>query len=84
MKIRRLKTASDVINAFGGPQPTAQLTCTPQKPRDSRHVCNWRKANKFPADTFLVCQTELRRLGFEAPPSIWGMAVPARAMRAAS
>lgn len=66
-----LTTASEVIDRLGGTAATARLTS-----RRDQHVTNWRRSGRLPPDTFLIMQSELRRLGAEAPPSLWGIKEP--------
>ena len=56
----------DVIAALGGPARVAQLCET-----TSRAVYNWKR--KFPANTYVALQTELRKDKLEAPDSLWTM-----------
>lgn len=67
-----LATAAEVIEALGGPAATARLTG-----RKAQHVWNWKNSDRLPAETFLVISSELEALGKSAPPSLWGIAVPA-------
>jgi hypothetical protein len=40
------------------------------KARTAPGTWAWRR--KFPADTYLAFAAELKRLGYTAPPSLWG------------
>lgn len=74
MEPRELQTAGQVIDALGGTAATARLTN-----RAAQHVSNWRKANRLPADTFLILREELTKRGKNAPPSVWGIREPEQA-----
>ncbi len=63
-----LTTAEDVIRELGGPTQTARLT-----QRKSQHVWNWKKANRLPADTYLIVNEELRSKDKSAPPELFGI-----------
>ncbi len=63
-----LSTASEIIDALDGPTATGRLVG-----RSAQSAVNWRAANRLPADTYLILQTELRERGFEAPASLWNM-----------
>lgn len=69
MAKQQLSTAKAVIDAIGGTQAACSLTG-----RKPTAVSNWRCWDKFPANTFWKFQTELSRLGFSAPASLWGQA----------
>ena len=56
----------DVIDALGGVPAVAKLLKTSR-----RSVYNWRK--KFPANTYVVLQTELRKHQLNVPDSLWTM-----------
>lgn len=66
---RKLSTASEVIDALGGTSATARLT-----KRKLQSVSNWRAEGRLPANTFLQIGAELKQRGFDAPPSVWGIA----------
>jgi hypothetical protein len=63
-----LDTAGKVIDQLGGTAEVSRLTR-----RSMQNVSNWRLANKIPAKWFLVMRKELRRLGYVAPPELWGI-----------
>jgi hypothetical protein len=67
-----LETAEDVIEALGGVPATARLTGR----KDGRVVSNWKVRKRLPADTFLIVSDELKRLGKNASPSVWGITAP--------
>lgn len=73
--MKQLLTTDDVIGALGGPTATGRLVS-----RSAQAVNHWRVKNlgKFPAWTFMVLQAELKRKGFSAPLTLWGMEVPQR------
>lgn len=66
--LSHLETANDVIDALGGTAATARLTG-----RKDQHVSNWRAAGRLPADTFLILQDELRKIGKSANSMVWGI-----------
>lgn len=71
---KNLGTSSEVIDALGGTSATARLTG-----RKPQHVTNWRASGRLPADTFLIVKKELKAIGHDAPPSLWGIKEPKRA-----
>lgn len=77
MKIRRLDTADDVIDALGGNKPFSRLISTRTKKRQDQHASNYRAGNYLPADTFLVVTHALKERGCTASPRLWGMKLPA-------
>jgi len=72
MKIRRLQTVPDVIDALG-PDRVRALTG-----KRSNNLTNWKASGFFPPETFLVLTDALRSLGCAAPPSLWRMIRPAK------
>jgi len=58
----------DVIDALNGNAAVAELTDS-----SMNSVYNWRAANKFPADTYLLIQSELKARGRVAPDKLWPM-----------
>lgn len=75
----KLTTTRDVMEKLGDTAAVARMTG-----RKLSAASNWKNFDAFPPDTFLVMQTELRRLGIEAPASLWGMVEPAAEQRVAS
>jgi hypothetical protein len=67
---KRLSTTVDVIAALGGIQAVADLTA-----RKYTAAHNWKKAGRFPANTYVALTRELGRLGLTAPDSLWDQAV---------
>ncbi|RCL01032.1 MAG: hypothetical protein JSC189_000930 [Candidatus Tokpelaia sp. JSC189] len=67
-----LQNVANVIDAIGGNSKVAKLTGR----KDLRSAWNWRKANRFPADTFLILKIELGKNGFSAPEALWGFKLP--------
>jgi hypothetical protein len=63
-----LSDTSTIIDKLGGNIPVSQLTGI-----EPKAVSMWRKANKFPAKTFLALNEALLAAGFKAPASLWGM-----------
>jgi hypothetical protein len=76
MKIRDLSTADDVIGAIG------RLRLQQLTGKRTNNVTNWSAAGRFPPETYVVMQQELRRINCRAPDSLWRMIVPKK-MRAA-
>lgn len=72
MQARELTSAGDVIEALGGPTAVARLTDR----QASQVVSNWKTANSFPPNTFLVLTTALRERGLRAPAALWRMVEP--------
>ena len=66
MKI--LKTTADVIARLGGVQAVADMT-------GRGYTCahNWKQFGVFPASTFLLLTTALRRRGYVARKALWRM-----------
>lgn len=64
-----LSTTVDVIEALGGTSVVAELTG-----RTYPAAFNWRRFDKFPANTFVVMNRALAAKGKSAPASLWGMA----------
>jgi hypothetical protein len=77
--MRTLETTKDVIGALGGVPQVRELT---QAKSDSV-VWNWSVSDRFPAKTYFVMSAALRQRGVEAPPTLWGMTVPAASEAAA-
>jgi hypothetical protein len=63
-----LNTAEAVVDILGGTRAVAKLTG-----RSDPAVSNWRKANSFPANTYLTLKSALEEKGATAPYSLWGM-----------
>lgn len=68
MSKQELDTASDVVDVLGGSTKAAAMVG-----RRVQHATNWRAAGRFPPNTFLIFQRELKRRGYYAPPSLWGI-----------
>ena len=69
-----LTTVAEVIEQLGGPTAVGRIAG-----RSAQSVVNWRAAEKFPADTFLILDAALKQRDLSAPPSLWGMLEPERA-----
>jgi hypothetical protein len=65
--MRELRSTIEVMDALGN-QRVAELTG-----RTYNAAHNWRAIGKFPANTYLALNDELRRHDLQAPPSLWGM-----------
>lgn len=69
MTTDELQTASEVVDALGGPAATGRLTGrTPQA------ACNWKATGKLPAELYLLINKALEREGKRAPAALFGMA----------
>lgn len=68
-----LITANEVMAALGGTKAVANLTG-----RKYSAAQNWRDS-QFPANTYFVMSGALAAQGKTAPPSLWGMKIPAEA-----
>ena len=60
-------TPTDVVEALGGVKRVARMMHT-----TDRAVYNWQNT-KFPANTYVAMQTQLRKLELEVPDSLWAM-----------
>jgi len=74
MKIRRLRTTSEVIDVLGGTVKAAGIM-----KRKPQHITNYRSTGRFPPDTYLIVIAELGKRNCTASPSLWGIAEPRRA-----
>lgn len=74
MSCETLETAAQVMEALGGNQGVAELTGA--KPSA---ISMWRKAESFPANTYITMTKALRAVGKSAPDSLWRMKLPAEA-----
>jgi hypothetical protein len=70
--VMNITTVDDVIDALGGTAAIAEMTSALPTA-----VYNWRAAGKFPTDTYLLIQDELRARGRVAPDHLWPMRRPA-------
>lgn len=68
---RKLRTIGEVIEALGGNVAVRRRTG-----RSPQAVTNWRARGRFPRETYLLINGDLRRLRCSAPASLWGMAEP--------
>lgn len=66
--MENIKTASDVIDAFGGNATASRVLGV-----GYNSICNWKAYGRFPADTYLLMQGELKTRGFVAPDNLWRM-----------
>jgi len=71
-----LGTATEIIDLLGGNPAVARLTSSTAKA-----VSNWRRFDRFPADTYLVIKAELMRNGHSAPDHLWSMREPPAARK---
>ena len=65
---QKISTTREVIDALGGNGAVANITGSTAKA-----VWNWRKANIFPAHTYLLITNALKRRGLIAPSGLWRM-----------
>ena len=63
-----LRTTNEVIGALGGYRAVINLTGT-----SPQVVTNWKNQDTFPARFFVLMDAELRKRGYRAPASLWGM-----------
>jgi DNA-binding phage protein len=63
-----LNTAADVVDALGGIHAVAEITGTKRS-----GIYNWLATGQFPADTYLLLQTELKIRNLVAPDYLWPM-----------
>jgi hypothetical protein len=63
-----LNTTNAVVIALGGTRAVAELTG-----RSDPAVSNWRKANSFPANTYLTLKAAMTEKNLTAPDALWGM-----------
>lgn len=64
-----LHTFEEVVEELGGVSAVLRLTGR----RWPSHVSNWKKAGRFPSDTYLILQEALVKTGATAPPELWGI-----------
>jgi len=55
------------IDVLGGNQKVASITGS-----TANAVSGWRKT-KFPAATYVVLKTKIRKMGLDAPDTLWAM-----------
>ncbi len=65
--VRKVNTASEVIDALGGNTAVAEITGV--KPNA---VGNWR-VKGLATNTYRILKEELKRRGLDAPDSLWRM-----------
>lgn len=69
MTMKRLTSVTAIIKAFGGRRKFAKVMQT-----SPQAVDNWRRAKLFPANTYVMLQTELYIAGMRRPPDeLWAM-----------
>lgn len=68
------ETVEDVIKALGGPAALAGITG-----RTVQAVSNWKSDNRLPSWSYLVLSQHLEAVGWQAPPSLWGIVEPENA-----
>jgi hypothetical protein len=66
--LKQLPTVDAVVDALGGTGAVAELT----RNTDSA-VSNWRRAEHFPANTYLILKGELKKIDCCAPDTLWSM-----------
>jgi len=74
MAFEQLDTVADVFTALGDNPGVEALTGS--KPSA---VSMWKKAERFPSNTYLIITDALRAAGKSAPSSLWGMKQSERA-----
>jgi hypothetical protein len=68
----RITSVREAIEILGGPTAVGRMVG-----RSPQSAVNWRAADRFPANTFLVIKGELAKRKIEAPASLWDMKEPA-------
>ena len=63
-----LNTAEAVVDVLGGVMAVAEMTGTKRS-----GVYNWLATGRFPADTYLLIQDELKSRNLIAPDYLWPM-----------
>jgi hypothetical protein len=63
-----ISTVAEAIDKLGGVRKTGEVV-----ERRPEAVNNWRRTNKFPAETYVAILAALHVHGCTAPPSLWGM-----------
>jgi hypothetical protein len=73
--LETLSTTDEVIDALGG-----NAECARRIGYAAKTVSAWRAwlRGRFPAETYVVLQDELRKAGKTAPATLWNMAEPVR------
>lgn len=67
--MRTLRTTKEVVDALGGLSAVCKLTGA-----NTKQAWNWvGRAETFPANTYVVLTTALRRRRAKAPPHLWSM-----------
>lgn len=72
MGLKTLHTVADVFEALGGNGGLESLTGS--KPSA---VSMWKRAEKFPSNTYIAITAALLAIGKTAPATLWGMKMPA-------
>jgi hypothetical protein len=75
--LKILTTSGEVIDAVGGTAAAARLATTALpsgKTCSLQSVTNWRANGSLPPYTFLVYSAELKKLGYQAASTLWGIA----------
>jgi hypothetical protein len=70
-QIRRLKNASQVIDALGG-----TVIFGRRYKRSKQNVSNYRSTGRLPPEIYLLNVADLQAIGLTAPASIWGIREP--------
>lgn len=71
MSKANLTTFDEVMDALGGNGPVGDLVGA-----KASTVSMWRKAQSFPANTYLAMTEAMKARGVSAPASLWGMKMP--------
>jgi hypothetical protein len=77
MRIRHLANVADVIEAIGS------LRLQEITDKRTNNVSNWKAAGRFPPETYVAIQAELKAIGCRAPIGLWRMIEPKKRSRAA-
>lgn len=69
-----LTTTVAVMDVLGGTERGKNQIIAKLTGRTHKAVHNWRNAETFPSDVYLVMTTALAEKGYSAPASLWRMA----------
>ena len=71
-----LETVAEVFDALGGNAAVMDLT----RAKHLQTVTNWLYTGRFAAHTYLVVTRALEKKGCTAPPHLWGITDPDKAV----
>lgn len=76
-RIRRLNTASQVIDQLGGNVPFQR-----RYRRTKQQTCNYRRSGRLPSEIYELVRADLAAVGCVAAPRMFGMIEPGRSSAA--